>query len=171
MVRAVRSPPGRPLPTSLRAGASMTADASQTTEPFQIDPRLAADGPVLLDLPLCQVRLVDDARFFWVVLIPRKAGLVEIIDLDAADRGRLMEEIAAMNAAIKTASGCAKLNVAALGNMVSQLHVHIVARDPGDAAWPGPVFGVGTRVPLGEEALAARAAQIRASLGATGAGS
>lgn len=141
----------------------MTADASPIAEPFQIDPRLAADGPVLLDLPLCQVRLVDDARFFWVVLVPRKAGLVEIMDLDAVERGVLMEEIAALSAALKSASRCAKLNVAALGNMVPQLHVHIVARDPGDAAWPGPVFGVGTRVPLGEAALAARAEAIRAA--------
>lgn len=150
----------------------MTADASPIAEPFQIDPRLAADGPVLLDLPLCQVRLVDDARFFWVVLIPRKAGLVEIIDLDAVERGALMEEIAALSAALKVASRCAKLNVAALGNMVPQLHVHIVARDPGDAAWPGPVFGVGTRVPMGEVALAARAEAIcaatRATLGEAG---
>lgn len=150
----------------------MTADASLIAEPFQIDPRLAADGPVLLDLPLCQVRLVDDARFFWVVLIPRKAGLVEVIDLDANDRQVLMEEIAALSAALKAASRCAKLNVAALGNMVPQLHVHIVARDPGDAAWPGPVFGVGTRVPMGEVALAARAEAIcaatRATLGEAG---
>lgn len=150
----------------------MTADASPIAEPFQIDPRLAADGPVLLDLPLCQVRLVDDARFFWVVLIPRKAGLVEIIDLNAVERGALMEEIAALSAALKAASRCAKLNVAALGNMVPQLHVHIVARDPGDAAWPGPVFGVGTRVPMGEVALSARAEAIcaatRATLGEAG---
>ncbi len=116
------------------------------------------------DLPLCHVRLVDDARFFWIVLVPRRAGLVEIIDLDAAGRALLMEEIAAASTALRKVSGCAKLNVAALGNMVSQLHVHIVGRVPGDAAWPGPVFGVGTREPLGT-ALAARASAVKDALG------
>lgn len=130
---------------------------------FSLDPRLAADGPALGDLPLCHVRLVDDARFFWIVLVPRRAGLVEIIDLDAADRALLMEEIAAASTAVKAVSGCAKLNVAALGNMVSQLHVHIVGRVPGDAAWPGPVFGVGTREPL-STALAARASAVKDAL-------
>lgn len=134
---------------------------------FTLDPRLAADGPALGDLPLCHVRLVDDARFFWIVLIPRRRGLVEIIDLPAAERPILMEEIAAASAALKAVSGCAKLNVAALGNIVSQLHVHVVGRTVGDAAWPGPVFGVGTREPLGEM-LAGRAMALRAALGLAG---
>ncbi|MEW6256772.1 MAG: HIT domain-containing protein [Pseudomonadota bacterium] len=137
---------------------------SQHCEPsFVLDPRLAADGPALGDLPLCHVRLVDDARFFWIVLIPRRADLVEIMDLPAGERSLLMEEIAAAGAVLKAESGCAKLNVAALGNMVSQLHVHLVGRGPGDAAWPGPVFGVGARVPLGE-GLDARAAGLRRAL-------
>lgn len=131
---------------------------------FALDPRLAADGPALGDLPLCHVRLVNDARFFWIVLVPRRAGLVEIMDLPARDRGVLMEEIAAAGAALKSESGCEKLNVAALGNMVSQLHVHLVGRRAGDAAWPGPVFGVGTREPLGVE-LDVRVAQLRIALG------
>ncbi|MCG5234389.1 HIT domain-containing protein [Xanthobacter oligotrophicus] len=134
----------------------MTASAA-----FQLDPRLEADGPHAGDLPLCHVRLVDDARFFWVVLVPRRAGLVEIIDLPAADRLILMEEIAAASAAVKAASGCAKLNVAALGNLVSQLHVHVVGRNVGDAAWPGPVFGAGTRVPLSQGDRAARLVALR----------
>lgn len=131
---------------------------------FALDPRLANDGPALGDLPLCHVRLVDDARFFWIVLVPRRAGLVEVMDLAPADRAVLMEEIAAAGAALKAAGGCAKLNVAALGNMVSQLHVHLVGRVPGDAAWPGPVFGVGTREPLGD-ALETRATRMRSALG------
>ncbi|MFG1378706.1 HIT domain-containing protein [Xanthobacter autotrophicus] len=134
----------------------MTAPAA-----FQLDPRLEADGPPVGDLPLCHLRLVDDARFFWVVLVPRRVDRVEIIDLPAADRLTLMEEIAAVSAAVKAASGCAKLNVAALGNMVSQLHVHVVARNPGDAAWPGPVFGVGTRVPLAPAERDRRLATLR----------
>lgn len=130
---------------------------------FALDHRLAADGPALGDLKLCHVRLVDDARFFWIVLVPRRDSLVEIIDLPAEDRAVLMEEIAAASAALKAVSACTKLNVAALGNMVSQLHVHIVGRTPGDAGWPGPMFGVGTREPLGI-ALEARVAQVRTAL-------
>ncbi|MDI4663868.1 HIT domain-containing protein [Xanthobacter autotrophicus] len=131
---------------------------------FPLDPRLEADGPPAGDLPLCHVRLVDDARFFWVVLVPRRAGLVEIIDLPAPDRLVLMEEIAAVSAAVKAASGCVKLNVAALGNVVSQLHVHVVGRNVGDAAWPGPVFGAGTRMPLGGPERSARLAALRSRL-------
>lgn len=142
----------------------MSRDPLDPAAGFRLDPRLAADGPAVGDLDLCHVRLVDDARFFWLVLVPRRAGLVEILDLDAAGRSALMEEIAAASAAVKAASGCAKLNVAALGNVVAQLHVHIVGRNPGDAAWPGPVFGVGTRVPLGEAEQAGRLAAIRGHL-------
>lgn len=138
-----------------------SSPATIATDPaFRLDPRLEADGPAAGDLGLCHVRLVDDARFFWVVLVPRRAGLVEILDLDAAARSALMEEIAAAGAAVKAASACAKLNVAALGNVVPQLHVHVVGRTPGDAAWPGPVFGAGTRVPLGEGPLAERLAAL-----------
>ncbi|WP_127088722.1 HIT domain-containing protein [Aquabacter cavernae] len=131
---------------------------------FALDPRLAADGPALGDLPLCHVRLVNDARFFWIVLIPRRAGLIEVMDLPAAERAVLMEEIALAGTALKALSASTKLNVAALGNMVPQLHVHLIGRVPGDAAWPGPVFGVGTREPLGER-LEARAADLRTALG------
>ncbi|MFG1303772.1 HIT domain-containing protein [Xanthobacter autotrophicus] len=131
---------------------------------FRLDPRLEADGPAVGDLPLCHVRLVDDARFFWVVLVPRRAEMVEIIDLPFADRLHLMEEIAVVSAAVKTSSDCAKLNVAALGNVVPQLHLHVVGRKPGDAAWPGPVFGVGVREPLSVSALDERLAALRTSL-------
>ncbi|MFG1345779.1 HIT domain-containing protein [Xanthobacter autotrophicus DSM 431] len=134
------------------------------TAPFLLDPRLEADGPAVGNLPLCQLRLVDDARFFWVVLVPRRAHMVEIIDLPFADRLHLMEEVAVVSSAVRESSGCAKLNVAALGNLVPQLHVHIVGRDPGDAAWPGPVFGVGTREPLADEARDARLAALRVRL-------
>lgn len=131
---------------------------------FLLDGRLQADGPALLDLPLCHVRLVNDARFFWLVLIPRRNGAVEILDLSAPDRATLMEEIAAAGAALKEASGCAKLNIAALGNMVSQLHVHVVGRSPGDVAWPGPVFGFGVREPMGPQMLSERFSQVRGAL-------
>lgn len=136
-----------------------------TAAAFVLDPRLAADGPPAGDLPLCHLRLVDDDRFFWVVLVPRRAGLSEIIDLAAADRHQLMDEIARVSEAVKAASGCAKLNVAALGNMVPQLHVHVVGRSPGDAAWPGPVFGAGVRQPLAAADRIDRLDALRARLG------
>jgi len=135
-----------------------------TSAAFDLDPRLDGDGPAVLDLPLCHLRLVNDARFYWTVLVPRRPGLVEITDLDAAGRAVLMEEIAAVAEAVKALSGCAKLNVAALGNVVPQLHVHVLGRNPGDAAWPGPVFGVGTRVPLADTERAARVAALRGFL-------
>ncbi|MFG1373729.1 HIT domain-containing protein [Xanthobacter oligotrophicus] len=131
---------------------------------FRLDPRLEADGPSVGDLPLCHVRLVDDARFFWVVLVPRRVDMVEIIDLPFADRLHLIEEIAVVSAAVKTASDCAKLNVATLGNVVPQLHLHVVGRNPGDVAWPGPVFGVGTREPLSSSARDERLAALRTCL-------
>lgn len=131
---------------------------------FHLDPRLRADGPPLLDLPLCHVRLVDDARFVWLVLVPARDELVEVLDLSPAERTLLMAEIAAAGAAVKEVSGCAKLNVAALGNVVSQLHVHVVGRDPGDAAWPAPVFGFGAREPMDEAMLAERFSKLRGAL-------
>lgn len=132
---------------------------------FRLDPRLEADGPVVADLPLSHVRLVDDARFFWLVLVPRRVDRVEIMDLEPEERALLMEEITAVSQVLKGVTGCAKLNVAALGNMVPQLHVHVVARNPGDAAWPGPVFGVGTREKLDEATRNARLDAIRKGLG------
>ncbi len=133
--------------------------------PFTPDPRLVSDGPALGDLELCHVRLVDDARFPWLLLIPRRLDLVEIIDLPAEERVILMSEIALASSALRTVSGAQKLNVAALGNMVPQLHVHVVGRSSGDAAWPGPMFGVGIRVPYEPATLAHLAARMCDALG------
>jgi diadenosine tetraphosphate (Ap4A) HIT family hydrolase len=110
---------------------------------FALDARLAADTVAVASLPLCELRLLDDRRFPWAVLIPRRPGAVEIVDLDAADRAALIEEIARVSAAMREAFACDKLNVGALGNVVAQLHVHVVARRRTDAAWPGPVWGTG----------------------------
>jgi diadenosine tetraphosphate (Ap4A) HIT family hydrolase len=115
-------------------------------EAFTLDPRLAADSVAVTDLGLSALRLMNDARFPWLLLIPRRPGMAEIIDLAKADRALLFEEIVAVMGALKTATGCDKLNVAALGNQVRQLHVHVVARFEGDAAWPGPVWGTGAAV-------------------------
>ncbi len=117
------------------------------SDAFSLAPRLEGDSVPLAELALCTLRVMKDARFPWVLMVPRKAGLAEIIDLDAAERAVLMEEIAAVSTALRAVSGCDKLNVGALGNVVRQLHVHVVARFEGDAAWDGPVWGSGAAVP------------------------
>ncbi|MEX2128110.1 MAG: HIT domain-containing protein [Xanthobacteraceae bacterium] len=114
---------------------------------FALDPRLAAESCALGELPVCRVLLFDDARYPWIVLVPRRGGLVEIIDLSPKDRMLLLEEIGAAMDALNAATSPYKLNVAALGNVVRQLHVHVIARFQGDAAWPAPVWGRGDRVP------------------------
>ncbi|WP_310541861.1 HIT domain-containing protein [Phenylobacterium sp.] len=113
---------------------------------LQLDPAFLATSHALGDLRLCHVRLQDDARYPWLVLIPRSAGLREIEDLPAADRGVLMEEIVSVGQALRVlgeALGARpeKLNVGALGNVTPQLHVHVVGRRRDDPAWPGPVWG------------------------------
>jgi diadenosine tetraphosphate (Ap4A) HIT family hydrolase len=110
---------------------------------FILDERLAADTIEIGDLALSTLRLMDDSRFVWLVLVPRRANLSELIDLDAPARALLMEEIAAVSKILADAPGVDKINVGALGNIVRQLHVHVVARRIGDAAWPGPVWGAG----------------------------
>ena len=130
---------------------------------FALDPRLAADTREIVSLPLCAARLMNDRRFPWVVLIPARPNLSEIIDLDAADRGRLIEEIALVSDALRDLFQPTKLNVGALGNVVPQLHVHVVARFANDAAWPGPVWGTRAEpYPLDEQAR--RLAQLRERL-------
>ena len=114
---------------------------------FVLDPRLAADTSPVASLPLCDVRLMNDARYPWLILVPRQAGLVELADLDDADQVALWRELNRAAAALRQAAPCEKLNVAALGIIVRQLHVHVVARNEGDAAWPGPVWGYGKAEP------------------------
>jgi carboxymethylenebutenolidase len=116
-------------------------------EEFHLHPRLQEDAIEVGDLPLCRLLLMNDARYPWVILVPRRTGAREIIDLDAADRSQLMDEIAAVSTAVRDMFEAEKLNVAALGNVVAQLHVHVVARYASDGAWPAPVWGVGTAEP------------------------
>lgn len=110
---------------------------------FVLDSRLAADTVWICDWPLSAVLLMNDRRYPWLVLVPRRPCLVEPFDLPPADQTRLWREVGQAGAVLKASSGCRKVNVGALGNIVSQLHVHIVARNEGDAAWPGPVWGKG----------------------------
>jgi diadenosine tetraphosphate (Ap4A) HIT family hydrolase len=117
----------------------MTQDAD-----FVLDPRLAADSLMLAEGPLSQLRLMDDARFAWLVLVPRVHGAIEWIDLDGAGQRLLLAEVNRAGRLLRATGPCAKLNIGALGNIVRQLHVHLVARREGDAAWPGPVWGAGS---------------------------
>ncbi len=120
---------------------------------FALDPRLAADTLPIGDLPLCRVLLMNDARYPWLILAPRRPELVEIVDLDREARMTLMDEIALASEALRALPGVDKVNVGALGNIVRQLHVHVIGRTTGDPAWPGPVWGAGTaRRYDGEEA-------------------
>jgi diadenosine tetraphosphate (Ap4A) HIT family hydrolase len=137
---------------------------------FQIDPAFLAGSEPLGELGLCHVRLQTDARWPWIILIPRVSGAREIEDLDAAGRALLMDEVVAAGAAVRKIGeargfAVAKLNVGALGNVTPQLHVHVVGRRPGDAAWPGPVWGVGVAEPLTVEALEKAKATAKAALG------
>jgi diadenosine tetraphosphate (Ap4A) HIT family hydrolase len=113
---------------------------------FLLHPRLAADTAFVADWSLSRVLLMDDARYPWLILVPRRAGVTELFDLANEDRATLTEEVSRAARALKAISGALKINVGALGNLVPQLHVHIVARNEGDAAWPGPVWGHGTAV-------------------------
>ena len=110
---------------------------------FTLDPRLAADTIVIGDLALSRLLLMNDARFLWLVLVPRHENLGELFDLGEADRAILMEEVAAVSKTVGGFPGVDKINVGALGNIVRQLHIHVVARSVDDAAWPGPVWGAG----------------------------
>jgi diadenosine tetraphosphate (Ap4A) HIT family hydrolase len=117
---------------------------------FCLDPRLEADSIWLGRLALCQLRLMNDARFPWLILIPEIPGISEIHALEPDRRGLLMEEVAKVSAALQQATGADKMNVGALGNLVPQLHFHIVARFRNDSAWPAPVWGCGAPVPYDE---------------------
>ena len=114
---------------------------------FVLHEKLAADTVHVTDWALSRVLLMNDARYPWLILVPRRAGLLEIHDLKHAESLVLMEEMKRASAGLKTLTGAAKINIGALGNLVPQLHVHVVARSPGDPAWPGPVWGQGTAEP------------------------
>ncbi len=108
-----------------------------------LDARLEADSAFLADGPLSQVRLIDDTRFPWLLLVPRVVGVAEWIELDGAQQRLLLAEIHRVGSLLRNEAAVEKLNIGALGNIVRQLHVHLVGRREGDAAWPGPVWGSG----------------------------
>ena len=131
---------------------------------FTLDPRLAADTFPVAALPLCDVLLMNDARYPWLILVPRRAGLVEIADLVAEERARLGHEVDQACAALRAVAPSEKLNIGALGNIVRQLHVHVVGRCAGDDAWLGPVWGHGRAVAYEETVARARIGALRLQL-------
>ena len=131
---------------------------------WSLHSQLKKDTIDIGDLPLCRVLVIKDAHYPWLLLVPRRAGAVEIIDLDEVAQAQLMTEISRVSRALKDITKCDKLNVAALGNLVPQLHVHVIARRTNDAAWPRPVWNVGERVAFEADALRRRLGTLRAAL-------
>ena|SRR5579872_123717 len=111
------------------------------TSHWTLHPQLEHDTTAIGDLPLSRLLLSNDANYPWLVLVPRRLGASEIIDLDATDQAQLLIEVAQASRVLKEITACHKLNIAAIGNMVPQLHVHVVARRRDDPAWPKPVWG------------------------------
>ncbi|MES2670809.1 MAG: HIT domain-containing protein [Pseudomonadota bacterium] len=133
---------------------------------WHLHPQLADDTHPLAQFALCEVRLMDDANHPWLILVPRVENAVEVIDLDAAQQAQLMQEIDRASRALQAAVKPHKLNMAALGNVVPQLHVHVIARFHDDIAWPRPVWGMATAQPYSPELLIARVEVLRAALSA-----
>ena len=114
---------------------------------FELDERLARDSELVATLSLCQLRLLKDSRWPWLMLVPQRNGMSEIFDLQPLDQALLTFETNMVGAALKSVTGATKVNVGALGNIVRQLHVHVVARSEGDPNWPGPIWGYGQAMP------------------------
>lgn len=120
---------------------------------FVLDKRLASSTVHALDLPLSRVLVNDDCRWPWLILVPRRPHLTELFELEPTDRVVLTEELTVAASQLKTLTKCHKINVANLGNGVPQLHIHVIARQIGDPAWPGAVWGKGDAVPYEPAAL------------------
>ncbi|HWK69185.1 MAG TPA: HIT family protein [Rhizobiaceae bacterium] len=134
------------------------------TTGFALDARLEADSEPVIWLGLCELRLMNDCRWPWVLLVPQRPGAEEIHDLTPLDQAMLTFETNMVAQAMKRVTGCTKINSGALGNIVRQLHVHVVARSEGDAAWPGPVWGHGVREPYRREDLHVFSQRLRQAL-------
>ncbi len=121
---------------------------------FSLHLTLASDTRQIADLPLSRVLLMKDKGFPWLILVPRRDGVKEIHELTPDDRTLLIEEVSLASILLTKLFNPVKINVGALGNIVPQLHVHVIARFENDRAWPGPVWGSGPRVPYSEDDLA-----------------
>lgn len=135
------------------------------SSPFALHPSLAADTVFVAALDLCDARLMNDANYPWLILVPRLGDAIEIVDLDAATRHRLIDDVARAGEALRAVAGAEKLNVGALGNQVPQLHVHVIARFRDDPAWPGPVWGTVPRLAYDPDTRGALVEALAARLG------
>lgn len=131
------------------------------TETFELHERLAANTVEVARWALNRVLLMNDSHYPWLVLVPQRPALRDLDDLAEADLPLMTEEIVRASRRLKATFSADKMNVAALGNQVPQLHVHVIARHMTDPAWPGPVWGVLPAAPYGDEALAERLALLR----------
>lgn len=132
-----------------------------------LHPQLERDTIAIGDMPLCRALLINDAHYPWLLLVPRRRDIVEIFDLDHVEQAQLMSEIGHAARSLRAITGCDKINIAALGNVVPQLHVHVIARSRGDAAWPKPVWGAVPARPYEEAALAKLMVPLRQRLALT----
>lgn len=137
---------------------------SQQPAGWHLHPQLAEDTHPVASLALCELRLMDDTNYPWLVLVPRVADAVELLDLDDTQRHAITDEIDLASRALRALFRPHKLNVAALGNLVPQLHVHIIARFQHDPAWPAPVWGRVAARPYSPETLVERIAALQAAL-------
>ena len=131
---------------------------------FELDPRLAAETFLVGETPLNQVLLMNDARYPWLILVPQRSDITEPFELSEADQAKLWQESMRLGQAMQAHFAADKINIAALGNQVAQLHVHHIARFHADDAWPGPVWGVGSAVPYSDPALEVLKGELRSLL-------
>lgn len=132
---------------------------------FTLDPTLAADTHVVGRYPLCLCLLMNNARYPWLILVPQRAGLREVHELSEPDQQQLLRESSWTSARLAEGFAADKMNVANLGNVVAQLHWHVIARHHGDDDWPAPVWGRQPALPYAADALAERLRQLRDWLG------
>jgi len=131
---------------------------------FVLDSRIEKDSVHIIDLELCQVRLQNDQRYPWLVLLPKVADLTEVHELSEQQQNQLMKESSRLAQVLKTVTGSKKINVANLGNVVAQLHWHIVARFESDDTWPGPIWGIGKAKPYSQAQMMEFIETIKAEL-------
>jgi len=132
---------------------------------WSLHPQLEQDSVTIADLPLSRLLLSRDANYPWLLLVPRHPGASEVIDLGAVEQGQLMTEIDLVSRALKAVTNCDKLNIAAIGNVVPQLHIHVVARRRDDPAWPKPVWGAAAACPYDLAARESFIAALRRQIG------
>jgi diadenosine tetraphosphate (Ap4A) HIT family hydrolase len=165
MPRAYRgSRAARSIPRRLGTRLASMHDRAMAQLPFSLDARLAADTIPLGASSESQLLLMNEQRYPWLILVPRRAGVREIYELPRAEQVALLEQSCVLARVLSETFRADKINLAALGNVVPQLHVHHVARFVGDPAWPGPVWGHSPRQPCGDAELAARLDKLMAAL-------